>query len=45
MASSFGAGYNAPDDERILDKYYISKFDYIGVRETDGIDICDSFSM
>ena len=43
MASSFGAGYNAPDDERILDKYYISKFDYIGVRETDGIDICDSF--
>ena len=43
MASSFGAGYNAPKEEQILDKYYINKFDYIGVRENDGINICDKF--
>lgn len=40
MASSFGSGYHAPEDERILDKYYINKFDYVGVRETDGINLC-----
>lgn len=40
MASSFGSGYHAPHDEKILDKYYINKFDYIGVRETDGVDLC-----
>lgn len=40
MASSFGAGYHAPEDERCLDKYYINKFDYIGVREIDGVNLC-----
>ena len=43
MASSYGAGYNAPKEEQILDKYYINKFDYIGVRENDGVNICDKF--
>ena len=40
MASSFGSGYNAPEDERILDGYYLQKFDYVGVREKEGVDIC-----
>ena len=40
MASSFGAGYQAPEHERILSSYYLGKFDYIGVREKEGIEIC-----
>ena len=43
MASSFGSGYDAPEDERILDKYYINKFDYIGVREEDGVRLCKEY--
>lgn len=40
VASSFGAGYSAPEDERILSEYYIKKFDHISVRETEAVDIC-----
>jgi len=40
MASSFGAGYDAPESERLLSEYYLSKFDYIGVREKESVDIC-----
>ncbi len=42
MASSFGAGYDAPDDERLLSKYYLEKFDYIGVREEDAVSVCQT---
>ncbi len=40
VASSFGDGYNAPEEERILSEYYIKKFDHISVRETEAVDIC-----
>lgn len=40
MASSFGAGYNAPEKDRIIAASYMKKFDFIGVREKEGVDIC-----
>lgn len=40
MASSFGSGYHAPEEVRIYDKFYLNKFDYVGVREKEGIEIC-----
>ena len=46
MASSFGAGYNAPEKDYILSRYYLQKFDYIGVREKEGVSICkDTFGV
>lgn len=42
MAASFGAGYDAPEKERVLSKYYLEKFDYISVREDEAVDICRS---
>ena len=41
MASSFGSGYDAPPNEHALSEYYIKKFDYIGVREKEGVGICE----
>ncbi len=40
MASSFGSGYDAPDEERIRSEHYLKKFDYIGVRENEAVNIC-----
>jgi len=40
MASSFGSGYDAPERERIISQAYLKEFDYIGVREKEGIDLC-----
>ena len=46
MASSFGSGYDAPPDDLALSQYYMKKFDYVGVREKDGLDICaDQFGI
>lgn len=42
VASSFGTGYDAPEEDRILSEYYIGKFDHISVRETEAVDICSS---
>ncbi len=40
MASSFGSGYDAPEEERIKSEHYLKKFDFIGVRENEAINIC-----
>ncbi len=40
MASSFGAGYDGPDEARVWSEHYMKKFDYIGVREDDAVNIC-----
>lgn len=40
MASSFGASYDAPESERIVSRHYLNKFDYIGVREDEAVEIC-----
>lgn len=40
MASSFGAGYDAPESERSLSAYYLKQFDYVAVRESDAVEIC-----
>ena len=39
-ASSFGAGYFAPDYERAKDTYYLKRFDAISVREKEAAEIC-----
>lgn len=39
-ASSFGSGYNAPEDVRAHAEYYLKKFDYVSVRETEAVRIC-----
>lgn len=46
MASSFGAGYDAPEEDRIWSEYFLNKFDYIGVREDEAVAICrDTFHV
>ena len=40
MASSFGAGYDAPEEDRMWSEYFMKKFDYIGVREDEAVNIC-----
>ena len=46
MASSFGAGYDAPESERSLSAYYLKQFDYVAVRESDAVEICmDKFGV
>ena len=37
MASSFGEGYDAPEEDRMWSEYYLKKFDYIGVREDSAV--------
>lgn len=39
-SSSFASGYNAPEQERRKSQYYLKRFDYVAVREQEGIDIC-----
>ena len=44
MASSFGAGYDAPEEDRLWSEHFMKKFDYIGVREDEAVAICrDTF--
>lgn len=39
-SSSFGSGYHAPEKERRKSQYYLKRFDYVAVREQEGIRIC-----
>ncbi len=40
MASSFGSGYDAPEEDRMWSEHFLKKFDYIGVREDEAVNIC-----
>ena len=40
MASSFGSGYEGPEEDRIWSEHFMKKFDYIGVREDEAVAIC-----
>ena len=41
MASSFGSGYDAPEEDRLRSEQCMKKFDYIGVRENEAVSICN----
>lgn len=44
MASSFGSGYEGPEEDRMWSEHFMKKFDYIGVREDEAVAICrDTF--
>ena len=40
MASSFGSGYEGPEEDRLWSEHFMKKFDYIGVREDEAVNIC-----
>lgn len=40
MASSFGSGYEGPEEDRMWSEHFMQKFDYIGVREDEAVAIC-----
>jgi|GEM_PF-342525 len=40
MASSFGSGYDGPEEDRLWSEHFMKKFDYIGVREDEAVAIC-----
>ncbi len=42
MASSFGSGYDAPEEDRVWSEHFMKKFDYIGVREDEAVSICQN---
>ncbi len=41
MASSFGSGYDGPEEDRIWSEHFMKKFDFIGVREDEAVKICN----
>lgn len=42
-ATSFGTGaWNGTEDQRVLIQYYLKRFNAISVRETSGVEICQS---